>query len=67
MDAELALRHVDPDLILCDIRMPGMDGLTFLEQIHKDHGKRMLFVFISGYSFRLCPQGTSLGRLRLLN
>jgi len=50
IDAELALQQVDPDLILCDIRMPGMDGLTFLEQIHKDHGKRILFVFISGYS-----------------
>lgn len=50
IEAEMMLEQVNPDLILCDIRMPGMDGITFLEQIHKDHGKNQIVVFISGFS-----------------
>lgn len=32
---QLAFRHI-PDLILCDIMMPGMDGIQVLETLKKD-------------------------------
>ena len=31
------VRRLQPDLVMLDIRMPGMDGLTCLEQIKKRH------------------------------
>jgi len=44
----LQVAQAQPDVILSDIRMPGMDGIVFLEQLRKDYG-RALVVFISGY------------------
>jgi DNA-binding NarL/FixJ family response regulator len=31
------IRRFSPELVLLDLRMPGMDGLTTLEQIKRDH------------------------------
>ena len=31
------VRRTSPDLVLLDLRMPGADGLTCLEQIRSDH------------------------------
>lgn len=42
----LALR---PDVLLCDIRMPGLDGLALLETLRKQMPLTQV-VFISGYS-----------------
>jgi len=40
-----------PDLILCDISMPGMDGYTFLQTI-KDNSQlsSIPFIFFTAYS-----------------
>ncbi|WP_276354394.1 response regulator [Cohnella caldifontis] len=52
-DAEEALRKLetsDADLIVADIRMPGMDGLQLMEKVTRRPGKHPRFLFLSGYA-----------------
>lgn len=48
MDALMELQDHDVDLVLTDIRMPGMDGLELISQIHEIK-PQMPVVVISGY------------------
>lgn len=41
--------HTDVNIVLCDINMPGMDGLTLLDRL-KEHCPLMKTVIISAYS-----------------
>ena len=41
--------EVTPDIILSDVRMPRMDGITMLEKIEKKSPSTVV-VFMSGYS-----------------
>ena len=59
---ELARRHL-PDLILCDINMPGMDGRAVLRAVREDPdlGARQ-FVFMTGNTSDVTPRrGMELG------
>jgi DNA-binding NarL/FixJ family response regulator len=49
-DGETALRLVDelyPDLVILDLRMPGMDGFAVLEQLHAAGPPRCRVLVIS--------------------
>ena len=44
-------RKITPDLILCDINMPKMDGLTMLSKIRATKwGANLLVVMLTNYS-----------------
>ena len=50
-DPERALQRAGDggfDLILCDVRMPGMDGVTFLRRYRAEGGQALL-IMMSGY------------------
>ncbi len=41
----------EPDLVLCDINMPKMDGLAMLKKIRaEDWGKRLRIIMLTNYS-----------------
>jgi CheY-like chemotaxis protein len=54
MSAEEALNKlisIKPDLIVSDIKLPGMDGITFFHEIKKDARlKSVPFFFISAFN-----------------
>lgn len=70
-DGEQALSAVAdelPDLIFLDIRLPRMDGLTFLEQLRASERTRNIpVVIVSNYSEQeLVSRGLQLGALEYL-
>ena len=63
-DGELALpliRKIQPDLLITDIKMPFMDGLSLIELIRKEL-PRIKIVIVSGYDdFSYAQQAISMG------
>lgn len=46
---KLALEHL-PDLVICDISMPGMDGYQVLEEMHRhEQGMEIPFIFLTAF------------------
>lgn len=43
-EAVAAVREHDPDLLLLDVQMPGMDGFDVLEELGEDAAPRVVFV-----------------------
>ena len=55
------IREKQPDVVLADIRIPGLDGLSLIEAA-KEFCPRTLFVIISGYAeFAYAQRALSLG------
>jgi len=70
-DGEEALRLLGrelPDLVFLDVRLPRMDGLTFLERMRADSRTRNIpVVIVSNYSEEeLVSRGLQLGALEYL-
>ena len=57
---ELAARH-HPDIILSDIKMPGMNGLEFSEQVKKESPDTEI-ILLTGYdNFSFAQQALRIG------
>lgn len=44
-----AIRALEPDLVILDIKMPQMDGLAMMERLREGGGRSPEFIVISGY------------------
>ncbi|MGF7049385.1 two-component system response regulator YesN [Paenibacillus sp. DS2015] len=42
------IRETSPHMIISDIRMPGMDGISLMKEVLSDHSN-LIFIVISGY------------------
>lgn len=61
MTAMASILNLEPDIILTDIRMPGLDGLELIRLL-KEQNLRSEVIFISAYSnFEYARQAISLG------
>jgi two-component system response regulator YesN len=49
LEAIQMIDDLEPDIILCDIRMPKMDGISLINQIQPRH-PNIKVIFLSGYS-----------------
>lgn len=48
-DAWKLIREQRPDLVICDIMMPVMNGLDLMEKCRKELGSLPLFIMLTGY------------------
>lgn len=61
MEGIEVIRNMNPDIVITDVRMPGLDGIKMIERL-KAEGCKAEFIIISGYSeFEYARQALKLG------
>jgi CheY-like chemotaxis protein len=50
MQLLIKARHFLPDVMIVDVNMPELDGLTVCTQLHKSLGKPVELVVVTGYT-----------------
>ena len=60
------IRKIKPDIVLTDIRMPNMDGLTMLAAIRSEHPEIQMSVLTAYRDFEYARQAITLGVCRYL-
>jgi DNA-binding NarL/FixJ family response regulator len=68
-DAEAALalvREADPDMVLVDVRMPGMDGIELASRLRDEDPTRVIVLASSTYPHELSRLARASGAAALL-
>ncbi|MBQ6383277.1 MAG: response regulator [Clostridia bacterium] len=60
------IRQIRPDIVLTDIRMPNMDGLTMLAALHSEFPRMQMSVLTAYRDFDYARQAINLGVCRYL-
>ena len=61
------IRDTRPELVICDIRMPGLNGLELIEKVNADISPSPKFMVLSGYNdFSYAQKALQLGALGYL-
>jgi two-component system invasion response regulator UvrY len=65
--ALLAVSELHPDLVLLDVRMPGMDGIETARRLHAEHPATVVVLITVGQSPNLPGGISSCGAVGLVN
>lgn len=66
LEAYEKINSIEPDIVIADIRMPGMDGIELLSRV-KETNNSIIFIFISGYDlFEYAQKALRLGAFNYL-
>ena len=66
-EAKIMLSHLTPDIIFSDIRMPGQNGIEFLEYINHEIRNPLIYVLVSGFAdFAYAKRAMQLGAFDII-
>jgi DNA-binding NarL/FixJ family response regulator len=60
------VRDADPDIVILDVRMPGIDGIDVAERLHSEDPSRVIVLVSSTEVRELAPLARACGATALL-